>query len=195
MGSRDHSETSNKECGEGAPASSSGNRGGISTQCSWVPCSDGCQEGEHLEAIALTRCLLKGELPGLLLSLLTTVTFNCPQRQLPKAGQPWQKEVLGCHAPNDRRNSPNSWKRPNPSQYRKKPATLPSIYACPPPCTGRPVPSVAPGQLSPIPARAELTCDVEDVVGDASWCHSALGCFPLQNGHHGLQLVQGPCQA
>lgn len=47
----------------------------------------------------------------------------------------------------------------------------------------------------PNPSGTELTCDVEDVVGDASRCHGALGGFPLQDGHHGLQLVQGPCQA
>lgn len=49
---------------------------------------------------------------------------------------------------------------------------------------------------SPIPThRTKLTCDVEDVVGDAGRCHRALGGLSLQNGHHGLQLVQGPCQA
>lgn len=56
-------------------------------------------------------------------------------------------------------------------------------------------PQAAPGPGALPQPRTELTCDVEDVVGDAGRCHRALGGLSLQNGHHGLQLVQGPCQA
>lgn len=44
-------------------ASSQGNQVGIPTQRSLAP-SDCNREGEHLEAIALTHCLLKREFPG-----------------------------------------------------------------------------------------------------------------------------------